>query len=998
MAVRPPTGFSGLSRRSRVLLGLGVALLVVLFGGSRFVSTYVNWLWFGEVGYRGVFTTVLLTRLVLFLVVGLAVGGVVAGALLLAYRSRPVFVPVSGPDDPVARYRTTVMSRGKLFGIGIPAAVGVVAGLVAQGSWTTVQLFLHGTTFDVRDPEFGYDVGFYAFDLPFYRSILDWVFVAVLLAFLASLVTHYLFGGLRLAGRGGQLTRAARVQLAVLAGTFVLAKAVAYWFDRYSLLSSDRKSPTFTGASYTDLNAVLPAKLIMLSIAVICAGAFFAGVVLRDLRVPALATALLVLSSILVGAAWPAVVEQFSVRPNAASKESVPIERNIAATREAYGLTDQQVTYTSYPGNATVAPSDVATDQETVSNIRLLDPNVLSSTFTQQQQLKNFYGFPDTLNVDRYEVDGELRDYVVAARELAPNELAGNQTDWINRFTVYTHGNGFVAAPANQVNAAVEDQGSSTGGYPVYTTSDLASKGTIPLSQPRIYYGPLIGQSNPDYAIVGGAPGEAPREYDTDTSSFTYDGAGGVPVGSLLNKLVFASQYAERNILFSGAVSSDSKIIFKRDPRDRVQAVAPWLTTDGDTYPAVVDGRLKWIVDGYTTLDNFPYAQATSLDSATSDSTVVNANGVRALPNKEVSYIRNSVKATVDAYDGTVSLFSVDDKDPVLKAWEGVFPGVVQPSSAISDDLRSHFRYPQDLFKVQRELLARYHVSNPLEFFTTNAFWSVPSDPTIDNNSGRLSQPPYYVLAADPRTGRTSFQLTSALVGLNREFLSAYMTVSSNPDDYGKITVLQLPTDTQSQGPQQVQNTMISAPQVSQELNLLRQQSTRILYGNLLTLPVGEGGLLYVEPVYIERTGQSSSFPQLARVLVSYNGQVGFSPTLAGALDQVFGSGAGSTTVQPPPATGSTPSTSAAPSTTTAPPAASVGAAVTELNSAIAALQQAQSSGDFTAYGSALARLQAAVQAYQQVSGQSASSAPTTSPVPSSAVPTPATPAPQPTG
>ena len=991
MAVRPPAGVPGLSRRSRLLLIAGVVLLVVLFGGSRLIESYVDWLWFGEVGQRGVYTTVLVTRFVLFLVFGLLVAAAIAGALLLAYRSRPVFVPVAGPDDPVARYRTTIMTRLRLFGLGIPLVVGVLSGLVAQSSWSTIQLWLHSATFGTTDPVFNLDVGFYAFNLPFYRLVLDWLFVVLVLAFLANLVTHYIFGGLRLAGRGGQLTRAARVQLAVLAGLFVLVKAVAYWFDRYALLSSNRNS-RFTGATYTDLNAVLPAKLILLAIAVICAAAFFAGVVLRDLRVPALGLALLVFSSVVVGAAWPAVLQQFSVSPNESQREAVSIQRNIDATRQAYGIGDDKVTYVDYSGTDSGPIADVAKDP-TISNVRLLDPNVVSPTFTQQQQLKNFYGFPNTLNVDRYTVNGQLRDYVVAARELDPQNLSGNQTNWINRHTVYTHGDGIVAAPANTVNTPVDNVSSGTAsgnaGSPVYTVSDLATPGDVaanPLAvtQPRTYYGPLIGGASPDYAIVGGS-GPA-REYDTDTASSTYQGAGGVPVGSLVNRLAFAGQYGERNILFSSAVSGDSKIIFKRDPTARVKAIAPWLTPDSETYPAVVDGRIKWIVDGYTTLESFPYAQSTSLANATADS--AETTGIQQLPTDQVSYIRNSVKATVDAYDGTVTLYANDESDPVLKAWESVFPGVVKPASDVSPALRAHFRVPQDLFKVQRQLLTKYHVSDPTEFYNSNNFWDVSTDPTIDNNTNNLNQPPYYVLAADPRNKtKLSFQLTSALVGLKRQFLSAYVSVSSDPDTYGRITVLQLPTTVQSDGPQQVQNRITSNGGVASVLNPIRQNSTTVTYGNLLTLPIGQSGLLYVEPVYTRRSNTPSSFPQLARVIVSYNTRVGFATNLADALTQVFGPGGGATATPPaggPGGTG-TPTTTPSGTSTTAPPSSSVvppgpgsaEQAVLGLNAALAAVRSAQTSGDLGRLGTALTQLDVAVQAYQQATGQTVSPTPT---------------------
>ncbi|MFE3254714.1 UPF0182 family protein [Nocardia sp. NPDC059091] len=994
MGMRPPTGLPSLSRRSRILLVTALVLAALLLVGPRLTDAYTNWLWFGEVGFRNVYTTVLFTRILLFLVVAVVVAVIIWLALLLAYRSRPVFVPANGPGDPIARYRTTVMSRLRLFGIGIPVLIGVLSGLVAQSSWVTVQLFLHGSSFGVKDPQFHLDVGFYAFDLPFYRMVLNWLFVSVVIAFFANLVAHYVFGGLRLSGREGTLSTSARVQLAILAGLFVLLKAVAYWLDRYALLSSTRKEPTFTGGSYTDINAVLPAKLILLSIAVICAIAFFAGVVLRDLRIPAMAAALLVLSSVLVGAVWPLLVEQFSVRPNAATKEQAYIERNIEATREAYGLTSDKVEYVNYKGEATKDPVTVPADQQTIKNIRLLDPNLLTQTFIQRNlQLQNFYGFPDPLDIDRYTINGEMGDYIVAARELQPQNLSGNQTDWINKHTVYTHGNGFVASPANKVNAAPpkesqqagQSAGSDSGGgygYPVFNVGDLSTvsdlftdkaKEAIPVDQPRIYYGELIAKSDADYAIVG-SNNQPKREYDTPTDQFTYDGAGGVPLGNWFNRLAFAAKYAERNILFSGAIGPDSKIIFNRNPRDRVTQVAPWLTADGDVYPAVVKGRIVWIVDAYTTLDNYPYAQKTSLDGVVEDS--IDQTTGRLLPRKEVSYIRNSVKATVDAYDGTVSLYEVDKTDPVLKAWMGVFPNAVKPESAISDELRAHFRYPEDLFKVQREMLAKYHVDDPREFFTNNAFWSVPNDPTQEGAASGAHQPPYYVLLGDTKTGKSQFNLTSVMVGYKRNFLSAYIQAHSDPDNYGKITVLKLPPDSQTPGPGQTQTSMTTADQVSRDRNLLTGGNVnKIKYGNLLTLPVGDGGILYVEPWYLERnTGgpNAPSFPQLVKVLASYRDKVGYGSTVKEALDQVLPGTGSAATDQPgqaatPPAQGATP-----PTTPVTPPAtgsAGRDAAVKQLDDALKAVQDAQKSGDLGQLGKALEQLQTAVNNYEKTGG-----------------------------
>ena len=976
MGTRSPDKVPRLSRRARVLLTAGVGLLVLTLVAGRLVDTYVDWLWFGEVGFRRVWGTVLLTRLAIFLAVALLVGASVFLASMLAYRSRPDFVPATRPNDPIARYRTEVMRRSRLVGLGVTVTVGLFCGLIAQSNWVTVQLFLHGGSFGIVDPEFGYDIGFFVFDLPLYRSVLTWLFVAVCLAFLASLATHYLFGGLRVPtakGKGkGMFTRSARIQLAVLAGTFILLKAVAYWLDRYWLLSSSRKEPTFTGAGYTDIHATLPAKLVMLAIAVLCAVSFFAMIVLRDMRIPAMATALLVLSSIVVGGAWPLLMEQFSVRPNAADVERPYIERNIAATRQAYRIGSDVVDYVDYPGVGTRSPRDVPADVTTIANARLLDPNVLSRTFTQQQQLKNFYSFPERLDLDRYYLDGELRDYAVGARELSPSSLTGNQRDWINRHTVYTHGNGFVAAPANRVNAAFRDAANtsdSNSGYPIYTVSDIASGGSgrqiIPVDQPRIYFGEVIAQADPDYAIVGGSEGSAPREYDTDTTKYTYTGAGGVPIGNWFHRFVFAAKFTERNILFSRAIGAGSKVIIYRDPTERVQHVAPWLTTDANAYPAAVSGRIVWIVDAYTTLDTYPYAQHSSLEGPAASAT----GGLR--PGREVSYVRNSVKATVDAYDGTVTLYQFDPNDPVLQAWMRVFPGTVKSEDDIPDALRTHFRYPEDLFKVQRELLAKCHVDEPREFFTTNAFWSVPSDATNDSNP---NQPPFYVLVGDEQNAKPSFRLATAMVGFNREFLSAYISAHSDPESYGKLTVLQLPTDTLTQGPVQVQNSMISDTRVASERTLL-ERSNRIEYGNLLTLPIADGGVLYVEPLYTERistTPNSSTFPQLSRVLVSFREpradggvRIGYAPTLAEALDQVFGPGAGrvatapggDAATAPPPETGRPAPLPAAPPAAPQPGPGDSPATVAELKEALAELR------------AALDRLQRAVDAVETGGG-----------------------------
>ncbi|WP_421841530.1 UPF0182 family protein [Mycobacterium sp.] len=986
MGMRPAARMPKLTRRSRILIIVALAAMVLLLAGPRLIDAYVDWLWFGELGYRSVFTTVLATRFLVFLVAGLLVGGIVFTGLALAYRSRPVFVPNS-ENDPVARYRAVVLTRLRTVGFGIPAVIGLLAGVVAQSYRVRVQLFLHGGDFGVSDPQFGKDLGFYAFELPFYRLVLTYLLVAVFLALLANMLSHYLFGGIRLSGRTGAVSRAARIQLVSLVGVLVLLKAAAYWLDRYELLSHTRGGKPFTGAGYTDINAVLPAKLILLAIALICAAAVFSAIVLRDLRIPAIGLVLLLLSSLIVGAGWPLIVEQISVKPNAAQKESEYISRSIAATRQAYGLTSEVVSYRNYSGDARATAQQVAADRATTSNIRLLDPTIVSPAFTQFQQGKNFYYFPDQLSIDRYlDRNGDLRDYVVAARELNPDRLIDNQRDWINRHTVYTHGNGFIASPANTVRGIANDP-NQNGGYPEFLVNVVGANGSVvsdgpaQLDQPRIYFGPVISDTSADYAIVGrnGPDREYDYETNTEAKNYTYAGSGGVPVGNWLSRSVFAAKFAERNFLFSNVIGSNSKILFNRDPAQRVKAVAPWLTTDSAVYPAIVNKRLVWIIDGYTTLDNYPYSELTSLSSATADSNEVAFN--RLVPDKRVSYIRNSVKATVDAYDGSVTLYQQDEQDPVLKAWMQVFPGTVKPKSDITPQLAAHLRYPEDLFKVQRMLLAKYHVNDPVTFFSTSDFWDVPLDP---NPTASSYQPPYYIVANNiaKNDNSAAFQLTSAMNRFKRDYLAAYISASSDPATYGKITVLTIPG--QVNGPKLANNAITTDTTVSQDLGVIgRDNQNRIKWGNLLTLPVAEGGLLYVEPVYASpgTSDAASSYPRLIRVAMMYRDKVGYGPTVGDALTALFGPGAAAAATGIEPAEGATqpkppkspPKPAGAPSSpeppAAVPPApdgaatlsAAKSAAIQEIQAAIGAARDAQKKGDFAAYGLALQRLDDAI-------------------------------------
>ncbi|WP_284796850.1 UPF0182 family protein [Corynebacterium rhinophilum] len=989
-----------MKRPPKVAAIIAAVIAVLLFFGPMLVGMYTDWRWFGSIDYRSVFTTAIIARIVLFIIFGLVAAAVVWAAGFFAWRGRPDSLDVGDLNSPVYQYRQSIeKSMGVLFKV-IPAIVGIIAGFIGQSHWRDVMLFLNGQDFGVQDPQFHHDLGFYAFSLPVLQIVVSTLSILLVLAFLIALFGHYILGGIRIgnkaAGVRGSISRSARLQLAITAGLWMVAQVAGYWLERYGLLYSEHD--LFTGGSYTDIHAYLPAKIILMIIGVFVAIALFMAIVIKDLRIPGLAVVLMLASSLIIGQAWPLLMERFSVQPNRQAKENESIARNIEATRYAYGLTDDHVDYKENWGGDDVSDDKVASDNATINNLRLLDPEILSPTFTQMQQLKNFYGFPETLSMDRYEIDGKMRDFVVAARELDPNELRENQSDWINRHTVYTHGNGFVAAQANTVDEVARDAGSARGGYPIFTVSDLQTQAGesegegetqdaekslgIKVDQPRIYYGPVIASAadNLDYAITG-TTGENPVEYDTDSTNYTYDGEGGVEIGNLFDRTMYAAKYRELNFLLSDRVGSESKLLYDRDPRERVEKVAPWLTTDSATYPAVIDGHLKWIVDGYTTLDSLPYSQRASLSDATQDA--LNPDGTtQRLVNDRVGYIRNSVKATVDAYDGSVDLYEFDKEDPVLKAWEGVFPDVVKPESEISDELRKHFRYPEDMFKVQRDLLARYHVDDPNVFFNNDAFWSVPNDPTAEE-SRDLNQPPYYVMAADPETGEPSFQLTTSYRGLNREFLSAHMAVSSDPDTYGDITVRVLPTNTQTQGPKQAQDAMMSSDQVARDRTLW--EGTNDLHnGNLLALPVGGGEILYLEPIYSQRKDQASAFPKLLRVLVSYKGRVGYAPTIGDALEQVgidaksaqdieeiegdsgdddADKDASSADKKDEKKESSEESTPAS-----APRSSDEAGAIEDINKALKGLEDARD-GSFEEYGRALDELDKAVESYQKSEG-----------------------------
>ena len=933
--VAPQFNFKARRGPLPIVIGVLVAIGVALVSVSGF---YADWLWFKSVNFTSVWSTLLLTKIGLFVVAGLITAALILFNIIIAYKRRPLYVPMTVEADNLERYRAQIEPIKRWVVLGLAVALFYFAGTSGSLLWSTWLLFKNSTPFGTTDPQFNMDISFFAFRLPFWQTLIAWAISTLVLSIISSSVVHYLYGGIRLQVREDRTTVAARVQLSVLLGGVVLLKAVAYWFDRYALALKESK--LITGLTYTDVNAVLPAKAILAAIAVLCSLLFFANIVRRSWVLPAAGTALLVISSVLIAGIYPGAIQQFQVKPSESSKEAPYIQRNIDATRTAYGLDDVQID--DYQATLTASAGQLADDAATIANIRLMDPNVLSATFRQLQQIKPYYAFPESLDFDRYTIDGVKRDVVVAVREL---NIDGNPSrNWINDHLVYTHGFGFVAAYANARDAD---------GKPSFAVGDLPPTKGLGDFEPRIYF----GENVPDYSIIGGVKTDSPVEFDypDDASAngqknYTYKGTGGVPVGSLINKLVFALKYQEQKLLLSSLINKDSKILFERNPRERVAKVAPWLTLDGDPYPAIIGGKVLWIIDGYTTSAGYPYSKQISLSSATNDALTANSSAVTAQRNQSVNYLRNSVKATVDAYDGTVTLYQWDEKDPVLATWSKAFPGTVTPKSKISKDLMSHIRYPEDMFRVQREILSSYHVQTAAAFYGGQDFWRVPRDPsTFGANAG--AQPPYYLTLQMPGDKKPEFALTTPFVPRGgRENLSAFAVVNSDAGpNYGKIKVLQLPRSTNIAGPSQVASNFEAKPEVANSLSLLRRGGSDVVLGNLLTLPVG-GGLLYVQPVYVRATANSAAYPLLQKVLVSFGDQIGYGDTLKGALDQVFGGNSGTTS-----ASGST--------TTTGTTNNSLASALASAKQALADGQAALANGDFAAYGLAQDRLKSAIAA-----------------------------------
>ena len=894
---RPKVGPGAITVMVLVLLGLFV------YAASSF---WTEILWFQQMHA----TRILLTRW--GVIAGLAVVGVVLSVAVLrimiglAHRHR-----VSSKRGEAAanlrQYQDAIEPFKKLAFWLVALVLGIPAGLRLAEGWQTALTWLNATPFGKTDPIFGWDVSFFVFTLPFLELVVSFLLHLVILSLVVSIVASYLYGGLQAVPRP-HATVPVRRHLGILAAVASVIIGVQYWIGRYSLLT--QSGDNIDGAMYADVNATLPAHSILAAISIAVAALFLVAAFRGTWRLPTIGVVVTVVAALVIGGAYPALIEQFRVRPNARSLNAPYIQHNIDATLEAYGLDD--LDYQTYDATTSAQPGQLREDSESTSQIRLLDPQVIRKTVQQLQQSRPYYSFDSGFFVDRYTINGERRDTVISMRELNLAGLSQEQQNWVNRHTVYTHGFGVVAAYGNSI---------TSDGLPSYWEQSIPSKGEIGEYEPRVYF----SQSAPDYSIVGGPEGTPAQEldYPDDNApggqvSTTFKGNGGPSVGNVWNKLLYSIKFGSTDIFFSSQTNEESQILYDRDPLLRVAKVAPYLTLEQKAYPAVVDTdgdpstpkRLVWVVDAYTTTDSYPYAQHQSLSSSTVDSRSQSVG--QYIQENSINYMRNSVKAIVDAYDGSVRLFQWDEKDPILSTWMKIYPGSVESKQNISADLMGHLRYPEDMFKVQRDLLTSYHVRDASDFYTGGDRWRLAEETSTAATANGAStatmsssqqqavrvQPPYYLTMQMPGQQSAEFSLTSVFVPggeSKREAMAGFLAVDSETgseagkvrEGYGKLRLIALPSSTTVPGPGQIQNAYDTNQTIASQLNVLNLSDSTVIRGNLLTLPVG-GGLLYVQPVYIQGSG-GANYPVLRFVLTAFGNRVGFAPTLAESLDQTFG-------------------------------------------------------------------------------------------------------------
>jgi uncharacterized membrane protein (UPF0182 family) len=848
------TGRTNGVRRFQAIV-IGLLLLLITTAGALAVF-YTDLLWFKDLGQSPVFWTRVWGSAATGLAFGLVGFVLVLVNLVIARRMAPpaVLSVLGSPDQtlpPQLQFELALSQLRKwaepVMGwvvLGVALLVGWGAGTSVSGEWESLRMALSAVPFGQVDPQFGRDVAFFVFQLPALRLVSDWLFGMLVLSLVLSAFMHVFGGAIRPGERLKGFDPHVKAHLSVLAGLIIVSKAFDYWLSIFELNLSPRGQ--VTGASFTDVNAQLPAYQILIFIALATGIALLFNIRFKGWRLPAVALGVWVAASVLVGGLYPALVQQFKVNPNELQAESPYIKRNIEETRKAFDLTDVEVK--PFAAATDLTARDVAEATATIGNIRLWDPSIVVQSYKQLQEIRFYYDFKD-VDIDRYVIDGVLQQVLISVRELNVTQLSEQAKTWINQHLIYTHGYGAVISPVNRASAD---------GLPVFLVKDLPPVSTVDLKikTPGIYF----GEESNEYAIVDTTQKEFDYPVGGQNAETSYSGKSGVPVGTPLERFAFALRFSAPEILLTSAIKPESRMLFRRDLTDRLGELAPWLTLDGDPYPVLADGRIVWVQDCYTWSRNYPYSQRYGTSG--------------------INYIRNSVKATIDAYDGTTTLYAFDDKDPVLATYRRIYPGLLTDAAKMPESIRTHLRYPEDLFKLQAEVYKTYHMSDPQVFYNKEDQWAIPGE------AKGAPMDPFYVLMELPGESKLSFILMQPFTPRNKDNMIGWMAARSDPADYGKRLVYNFPKQRLILGPEQIKARMNQEPEISKELTLLNQQGSRAIQGNLLVIPIKDA-IVYVMPLYIQ--AESSPMPELKRVVVSYADKVAMSPDFATALFTVFG-------------------------------------------------------------------------------------------------------------
>nr|WP_274388279.1 UPF0182 family protein [Salsipaludibacter albus] len=853
-------------RQRLPLVLLGVVLLVLVFSQRVAVFT-TDWWWFTAVGAREVFTGVLMTRILLAVVGSLLAGGVIVATLQVARRLRPTIVPSTPQQAAIEQYRNQAEPYFKWLIAGVAALFGISSGVALSGGWDTFLLWRNGGTFDTVDPQFGRDVGFFVFDLPWWQLLQSWAFTTMILVLLLSAGAHLLLGGIRPDAEHDKVLPGVKTHLSILLMVILAIRGWGYWLDRYELDFSQRG--TVTGASYTDVNAELPALYLLLAATVVAIALVAWGLRSNSFTLPAVAIALLVVSSILLQGAYPAAIQRLRVDPQELNREREYIEANLEMTRQAYELNDPSLVgdLPTFDISNNLDRAQIDANDTTFENIRLWDPDLLQDNYQELQALRPFYEFHD-VDIDRYEIDGQPRQVMLSARELDPdaNIVAGQ---WQNERLTYTHGYGVVAS---QVNTA------SNAGQPVFlasdippqTNEDIAPDGDLVPAEPGMYY---ANDGFLDYAIVDTEQPELDYEDPGTAEQVTtsYAGEGGVALGGYARRLAWALRFSDPNFVLSNLLRDDSKVLLHREVPERVREVAPYLTLDSDPYAVVLEDRVVWIQDAYTTTTRYPYSEYATFSHAGGDS--------------EVNYVRNSVKAVVDAYDGTVTMYVSEPDDPIIQTWRRAFPSLYADLDEAPEELASHFRYPEDLFTLQAGLYDTYHIPDPAGFYNKADSWEVPQDAAqkenLDNDEADIPLEPYYLITRLPGEPEAEFVMIQPYVPAGRQNMVAWLAARSDPEHYGELFAVQFPTNDNVLGPVQAHGRIEQESEIAERITLVDQAGSTLIRGNLLVLPVEES-VIFVEPLFLQN--EQSRIPELWQVVLVMGDQVVMRPTLEDAL------------------------------------------------------------------------------------------------------------------